>query len=205
LKKISLKAIVVVALAFAMFGATAAFADGIDVSALGGTYTFSGAVGSTFSTTTLGSLGISAHETSPVVGAPVSFVGSTIQFTSGLYLGGGNFAGGGTLSYSNAACGGSCFSGVTTGSTLLGSTALVNFTLQWVNPAFAALLGANFPNLQPYNSTGTLSFVLDPANNSISSADFGMTSQTPEPASLLMLGGGLLAIGGSIRRKLNLL
>jgi hypothetical protein len=28
---------------------------------------------------------------------------------------------------------------------------------------------------------------------------------TPEPASLLMLGGGLLAIGGSIRRKLNLI
>jgi hypothetical protein len=203
LKNLKLKAIVVVALAFMVFSATAAFADGIDVSAVGGTYTFGGNIGDVFSTTNLGSGGVSVHQTSPVPGAPFNLGSAdTISFTTGLYLGGGLFGSGGSISYSNALCGGVCFSGSTNSSQLLGSTILASFTTNFVNPAFAALVGANFGGGAP-NATGSLSLVLDPSNNTIGSADY--TLVTPEPASLLMLGGGLLAIGGSIRRKLNLI
>ena len=204
MRNISLKAVVVLALAFVMFGATSAFADGIDVSALGGTYTFSGAVGSTFSTTDLGVFGVSVRQTSPVPGPALALLGSTISFTTGSYLGGGNFGSGGSIAYSNVACGGVCFTGTNVSSTLSATgTLLSSFTLNWVNPVLASLVGANFPNTEPYNASGTLAITLDTSNHTIGSADY--TLVTPEPASLLMLGGGLLAIGGSIRRKLNLI
>jgi len=207
LKNISLKAIVVVALAIMLFGASAAFADSIDVSATGGTYTFAGTVGSVFSTNNLGATGISV---SNPPGAPIALGNGAILFSTGAYLGGNLFAGGGSVSYTNVgACGGVCFSGSTTGSQLVGSTILASFTTNWVNPLFAALVGANFGGSDPKinNATGSLSIVFQPANSdhigNIGSADYGLT--TPEPASLLMLGGGMLAIGGSIRRKLNLI
>jgi len=187
-----------------MCGATAAFADSIDVSATGGTYSFAGTVGSVFSTSNLGATGISV---SNIPGVPVALGPGAILFSTGAYLGGGMFAGGGAVSYTNvAACGGVCFTGSTTSSQLVGSTILASFTSNWVNPVFAALVNANFPNSSP-NATGSLSIVFGAANSdhigNIGSADYVLV--TPEPASLLMLGGGLLAIGGSIRRKLNLI
>jgi len=201
LKNLKLKAIVVVALAFMLFSATAAFADGIDISALGGTYAFTGAAGSTFSTTNLGLNGLFVRQTDPISGFPVGLPG-TLSFTSGLYDGAGNFASGGSISYTNVGlCGGVCLSGSTTGGQLIGTTIVSFFTTNFVNPALAALVGANFGGGDP-NATGSLSIVLAPSNT-IASADYSLV--TPEPASLLMLGGGLLAIGGSIRRKLNLI
>jgi len=203
LRNKSLKAIVVVALAIMLFGASAAFADSIDVSATGGQYTFAGTVGSVFSTSNLGATGISV---SNPPGAPLALGAGAILFTTGTYTGvNGLFNGGGSVSYTNvAACGGLCFTGSTTSSQLIGSTILANFTTNWVNPVFAALVGANFGGANPeiQNATGSLSIVLS-TNNNIGSADYALV--TPEPASLLMLGGGLLAIGGSIRRKLNLI
>jgi hypothetical protein len=194
-----------------LFGASAAFADSIDISATGGTYTFAGTVGSVFSTNNLGATGISV---SNPPAAPFALGNGAILFSTGAYLGGNMFAGGGSVSYSNAAlcnnvAGNVCFSGSTTGSQLVGSSILASFTTNWVNPIFAALVGANFGGVNPQvnNATGSLSIVFQPANSdhigNIGSADYGLT--TPEPASLLMLGGGILAIGGSIRRKLNLI
>jgi hypothetical protein len=207
LKNISLKAIVVVALAIMLFGASTAFADTIDVSATGGTYSFSGAVGSTWSTSNLGATGISV---SNIPGVPVALGPGAILFTTGAYLGSNLFAGGGAVSYTNVgACGGVCFTGSTTSSQLLGGTILASFTTNWVNPIFAQLVGANFGGSNPAinNATGSLSIVFQGANSdhigNIGSADYVLN--TPEPASLLMLGGGMLAIGGSIRRKLNLI
>jgi hypothetical protein len=192
----------------AVVGAPNLFADTIDISANGGTYTFAGLTGSTFSSTNLGETGLSISQVTPVHGSPFSLPGS-IQFSTGAYNGNGTFSAGGTISYMNVGlCGGSCLTGVTTGAAFSGANVLVNFTMNYVNPLFANAVGAHFDDSKPYNAYGSLSLTLASDPNAdhvgqIGSGDYYL-SQTPEPASLLLLGSGLLSIGGFWRRKLRM-
>lgn len=188
MKTFSIKVIVVLALAFVMLSGAAAFADTVTYSTSG---SFNG--GSNVLTSngvTLTFTGVSASVTAP----------------TNISLGNINSAGSGTIAPSTFTLTVVQTVPGPTGQQILTTnlsgtvTANSNGISLLFSPTSFTINGINY-TLQ---SGGNYLLVAPNTNNGNTSIQAQVTP-TPEPASLLMLGGGLLAIGGSIRRKLNLI
>lgn len=189
-------------------------------------WSWAGAAGSTLTFTATGITTIQNVESASGVG----LVNPLVTVTSGPAIGGSGtaldpftFGPGGSFTVTSASCGGTCFRGnfvggldaaVETGVNSTSTTALV-FSSHSLDGTFDqsvyAMLGE--PSGTTLSTTGNLTS--DLAFNTTPSFAAGgsghvaggtmvqtLTSPTPEPASLLIFGTGLLALGFLVRRRL---
>jgi len=195
-----------------------ALADSVDFNALApGPVSWAGGVGSTL---TASSMNVTAHRIP--AGSSFFLAGAILSFTTGGFTsstpGVFNFAGGGPISVgSSPLCGGSCFAGTFTSAQMLfsagGGTAtfLGNFIAGMLSPALEILLG--FPPGTNANATGSISASFLTAGfdattggtGTWASGDLVLTPTVPEPATLGLLGAGLIGLAFILRRRLGVL
>jgi hypothetical protein len=201
------KLLLTLALVVLALSATSAVADTIEFTASGvGSYTFPGTLGSVLTGT---STDLTARQVLPIPSAPIPVPGAVLNFTSGFATGFGlvdTFTSGGTISITGGSCLTPCFIGTfTAGQYDIGNSI---FSGAWVagdvSPAVWALVGlAPMPTGAWGGLTATLIPVAGSGGGRVGSVDFSLT-RIPEPASLALLGSGLLLAAGMARRKLGL-
>jgi hypothetical protein len=199
-----------VVLAFA-FSATAAMADTIEFSGIGGTWGWNGAPQSNGSS-------ISTNSTLVIVSPPpIVLAGSAFSFTTGAWSTiTSQFASGGSLAITDdlgGDCGGPCFTGTFTGAQTLtannsgGWTFTGNFLAGTVSPYIWNALGFDpGPNGAVGGMSGQLIVTFNrdhQAIDSVGSLDMTLT-RVPEPTSLAILGTAFLLGGATLRRKFAL-
>ena len=210
----------VLVLALIPLAAQPALADSVDFNALApGSVSWAGGVGSTL---TASSMNVTANHIP--VGPSIFLAGAILSFTTGGFTsiipGGFSFAGGGPISVgSSPLCGGSCFAGTFTSAQMLfsagGGTAtfIGNFIAGMLSPTLELLLG--FPPGTNANATGSISATFLTAGGfdattggtgTWASGDLVLTpTPTPEPATLGLLGVGLIGLAFILRRRLGVL
>ncbi len=210
----SLKRVTLVVLLAAVL-VPSATAGTIDILFAGGTWSWAGGVGSH----------LNASSTTVLANGNFLFEPLTIQ--SGPAVGGNGslatpFVWGAGGNIAMAGCGGPCFSGTFTAAQLGldgsgGMTFVGSFISGSVSPVLLSFLGlnpsiTNFDGLIHFDvSPKPVSFALGSGRTrnggvkvgALGSGDLHIVQAVPEPGTLWLLGSGVMALAGTVRRKLS--